>query len=400
MKTSVILLLVLALGAFVAQFLMKDAGYVLIDFQGYTIEMSVPAVVLLLAFVYVAIRLVVRVLRAPRKLGQAAGRVSQRRSAKNFQRGLVEIAEGNWSRGERMLTRGIRHNETPLLNYLAAARAAQQQGAYERRDRWLEMAREQSPDTTAPVLMTQAELQLEQGQYRQALATLDQLQGKQANAPQALDLRYRIYRATSDWDGMRRLLPRLKKVRKRDAEVNETERKLFAGLLEKARDEQDSDAIDALWSEVPKGLRSDEVLLLPYLSGLVAAGRLGLEPQLRKLIHKTWNADFVELYGRLETPAAKRIKRVEDWLRERSDDAALLRLAGELCIKEKLWGKARSYLESSIAIDARPSSYQIYGQLLEELGESVAASAAFRKGLNLVSPVDLPALEKPANNDA
>ena len=400
MKTSVILLLVLALGAFVAQFLMKDAGYVLIDFQGYTIEMSVPAVVLLLVFAYIAVRFVIRVLRAPRKLGQAAGRANQRRAAKNFRRGLVAIAEGNWSRGERMLTRGIRNSDAPLLNYLAAARAAQQQGAYERRDRWLEMAREQAPDTSGAVLLTQAELQADQGQYRQALATLDQLPGKQGNSLPALDLRFRIHNALSDWDGIRALLPRLKKRRKHDPEVNEIERRVFAGLLGKARDEQDGDAIDALWADVPRPLKSDELLLRPYLSGLVAAGRLGLEPQLRKLIKKTWHPEFVELYGRLETPVAARIKRIEGWLGERSNDATLLRVAGQLCIEEKLWGKARSYLETSLSLDPLPATYQTYGQLLEELGESVAASEAFRKGLNLISPADLPALEKPADSNA
>ena len=62
-------------------------------------------------------------------------------------------------------------------------------------------------------------------------------------------------------------------------------------------------------------------------------------------------------------------------------------------MKEKLWGKARSYLETSIGIRPNPVTYQLYGQLLERLGESVAAADAFRLGLNLVSPADLPALE-------
>ena len=123
----------LAVGALIAQFLLPDAGYVLISFHDYRIELTVPMMVFLLALGYLLIRVILRIIQAPKKLGEAAGRASQRRASKHFTRGLIEMAEGNWARGERMLTRGIRNSETPLLNYLAAARAAQNQGQGRRR---------------------------------------------------------------------------------------------------------------------------------------------------------------------------------------------------------------------------------------------------------------------------
>jgi HemY protein len=66
-------------------------------------------------------------------------------------------------------------------------------------------------------------------------------------------------------------------------------------------------------------------------------------------------------------------------------------------MKAQLWGKARSYLESSLAISPRTDAYALYGQLLKELGEEDEAASAFRSGLALVTPGlnDLPALGAP-----
>ena len=44
------------LGAFSTQFILQDRGYVLINFAGYVIEMSVPAMLALLVVFYASIR--------------------------------------------------------------------------------------------------------------------------------------------------------------------------------------------------------------------------------------------------------------------------------------------------------------------------------------------------------
>ena len=92
MKLGILIILGLAAGAFGAHFLMQDVGYVLINMRGYAVEMSVPGLILSLAALYIAARIVIRLIRAPRKLGQAAGAYRSRRARKQFTRGLVAIA--------------------------------------------------------------------------------------------------------------------------------------------------------------------------------------------------------------------------------------------------------------------------------------------------------------------
>lgn len=400
MKLGILIILGLVAGAFGAHFLMQDVGYVLINMRGYAVEMSVPGLILALAAVYLAVRIVIRLIRAPRKLGQAAGAYRSRRARKQYTRGLIAVAEGNSARGERLLTRGARRSETPLLNYLAAARAAQAQGADERRDNWLLMAREEEPEAEVAVILTQSELQIERGQYEPAIRALTRIGEAAPNHGRRLLLLARAYRATGDWTGLRDILPRLIKSKAMPAEDLEAlQREMCTALMDQAASDGDAARVDEIWNALPKPIRANPRVFSTYSR---AAARCGghdkLEKVVRKVLKTTWDPSLVEIYGELETsrPAAH-LAHLEAWLARRGDDPVLLLAAARLCIQNQLWGKARSYLENSLALRAEADGYRVYGQLLEKMGEPDAAAEAFRLGLEAATVrAAVPALSAPA----
>ena len=65
---------------------------------------------------------------------------------------------------------------------------------------------------------------------------------------------------------------------------------------------------------------------------------------------------------------------------------------GRLCLKSKLWGKARSYLEASIGAKPTTPAYHELGVLLERMGETERATACYKAGLELSSDMPLPEL--------
>src|SRR5690606_14910466 len=69
MRLGVALLVALFLGAVAAHFMFEDRGYVLIDYRGYLIEMSVPALLFLLVLLYLGVRGVAMLWRTPHRLG-------------------------------------------------------------------------------------------------------------------------------------------------------------------------------------------------------------------------------------------------------------------------------------------------------------------------------------------
>ena len=386
------------LGAFSAHFLLQDRGYVLINFAGFVIEMSVPAMLILLIIAYASIRAVVALWRAPRRVGEALAESQVRRSGAKLTRGLINIAEGDWSKGERLLTQGLKGTDAPLINYLMAARAAQLQGFNERRDDWLKLAYEELPNAETAVLLTQAELQLEHAEYERALATLNRIEETHPEHPVAVALLAKTYRALQDWDQLIALLPRLGAAKLEASEGEELTAEALAVYC--ARVDVSYEELERLWSQLPAKLRDaprNVALRGTALSSLGYGDQAARE--IRGALNKDWHEDLIIAFGRVETKdPAKQLKRAEKWLKSHAEDGALLLTAARLCMAVELWGKARSYLESSLAMTPRTDAYALYGRLLKQLGEDESAALAFRSGLALVTGAvdEVPALDAPS----
>jgi HemY protein len=385
MKFGLIVIVALIVSAIGANFLLQDPGYVVINFRGYVIEMSVPVLAALIIALFISVWLAVKLFNAPRKLGQVAGRYRSGRAGERLTKGVIEVAEGNFAKGERLLARAAGVSEAPLLNYLQAARAAHLLGQDERRDTWLKQAYENLPGAANAVLLTQAELQLDQGQYEQALATLRQIEERSPNHGHALTLLGRLYYRLEDWQHLGQLLPRIRKFGRLDPDkLNEWSIRVVREELAAASSE--STIVEA-WRQVPKELKQDEGVLEAWFLGLI---RLGMhdkgEKELAAELKRSWRPSLVRLYGLIESSdPTRQLKQAENWLSSHGEDADLLLTAARLCLRTELWGKARSYLETVIAIRPSAEAYQEYGRLLNQLGEGDAAAEAYRDGLNLAA---------------
>ena len=392
MKFGIIVVVVLFISAFGAHFLLADPGYVVINFRGYVIEMSVPVLAGLAVALVLAVWLIRKLIVAPRRLGEAAGRYRSARSGKKLTKGMIAVAEGNLARGEKMLGRAASTSDSPLFNYLQAARAAHLQGQDNRRDEWLRLAYKETPEAANAILLTQAEFQLDRGQSEQALATLRRLEEDSKNHAHALALMGRLYFKLEDWASLADLLPRLRK----NTQVKpETLDKWTIRIHQQALDTAaDVEVLDQAWKAVARKLRSDLRLLTAYYEGLV---RLGLhdraEKELAAALRSEWRGPLVRLFGLVEaTDTTKQLKRAEGWLKNHSEDPDLLLAAARLCLRNELWGKARSYLETVITMRPTPEAYQEYGNLLAQMGEADAAADAYKDGLGMVAAKPLPAI--------
>ena len=392
MKFSIIVVLAALLSVFAAQFLFEDPGYVAMSFRGYLVEMSVPALMLIAASLLAGIWFLGKMIMTPRRLGEAAGKYKAGRAGQKLTRGMIEVAEGNFARGEKLLARAAGSSDSPLFNYLQAARAAHLQGNDERRDEWLKLAYEQTPEATNAVLLTQAEFQLDRADYEHALATLRRIEENSRDHSYAAALLGRLYYRLEDWDNLGDLLPRLNKQGRIKTETLKTWTiRVHREYLRRAADEV---VLLAAWKAVPKSYRSDMSILEAWYKGLI---RVGLhdkaEKDLAAALKAEWRGPLVRFFGMVEgADASKQLKRAETWLAKHGDDPDLLLTAARLCLRNELWGKARSYLESAISIRPSPEAYSEYGRLLTQLGETDAAADAYRDGLGMVTENTLPAI--------
>jgi HemY protein len=338
----------------------------------------------------------VHILRAPRELGEKVAQSRVKRSGKHITRGLIAMSEGKLSKGERLLTKGAANSEAPVVNYLAAARTAQAQGDSDRRDGWLKMAYEQGDDARNTVLLTQAELQMADGDLEQARASLNKIRDTHPQHPQAMKMLAELHAADHDWGVVLELMPALRRTKIVPAQqLDEWVIEAHAALL--GADDITAARIEELWQRLPRNLRKSPRLNCARAKALVDAGETAAaEAEIRKALKLEWDDELVALYGEMKpSNISEQLKQTESWLSARPDDPVLLLAAGRACIRSELWGKARSYLESSLAIRPTPEAYQELGNLMLKLDERDAATSAFAKGLTLSHKgmPDVPRLE-------
>jgi HemY protein len=386
MKLGVAAVFAILLGAFAAHFLLADRGYVLVNFRSYVIEMSVPGLVIVLMLSYLVVRALVGVAHAPQRWRAAREQRRAERRSNDLAAGLTQLIEGNWARSERLLTQGLKGADAPLANYLLAAHAAQLQGAAERRDQWLALAQGISAEGATSALLTRAQLQLQAGEPAAALETLAPVDYEAGDQPAALALRARAYRALGDRVQLLALLPRLARAALPSAERDELVKLAVQGEL--ARPDLTAERLAEVTGTLPNELRAAPAVVAERARALARLGRGDeAERELRAALKREWNSALVQCYGEIRgADSAKQLKQAETWLKSHPDDVTLLTTAARLAMDNELWGKARSYLESSLGLAPAPDSYALYGRLLTQLGEDERALMAFRSGLGLVSP--------------
>jgi len=396
MRVGLWALLALLLGALLAHFVLEDRGYVLITLRSYVVEMSVPGLLLTLVALYLVVRGIAALIRLPRSVRARSLERRTRRGGENLSAAFKHLIEGDTARAERLLTHGGAADGAPFVSYVLAARAAQAQGARARRDEWLALAYGADADSQPAVLLAQAELELDAGEPDAALATLERLEQRRPDHPGAVALLARVHRARHDAAGLNALLPRLARAHM-SAQVRDA---LAADALriELALPDLGSERLDELWAEVGAELRASPTVLALHARALARLGRgQEAERELRAALNTSWSEDLVLGYGEVEgADRAKQLKQAESWLKTYREDAALLLTAARLSIATELWGKARDYLESSLALAPSPAAYALYGKLLTDLHEPERAALAFRSGLALASPSASEALKPDA----
>ncbi|GKW49682.1 heme biosynthesis HemY N-terminal domain-containing protein [Halomonas sp. NCCP-2165] len=406
MRKLILLVVVgLAVGALFGQLMQSFPGYWLIRVGDTSVQTSFwfGLVLLLVGFLvlHFALRVLARLRRPVSRLKLWNSRSRNRTAMKRTVRGLVALAEGRWKRAEKSLVKAADDSSTPLVNYLSAALAAHYQGRYEQADTLLKRAHLSTEGADTAVGMMQAQLMLDRQQYEEALATLTRLDKQLPDHPQVLKQLKQAYLSVSDWDGLRRLMPRLSAQQLiAEEERHELEKRAYRELLSQAaRHPEDVERVRNLWADMPDGLRGDVELVVLYAEALVRGKQEGIaERLLRHSLKVCWDPRLVLRYGLLSVDPARQLVYAEKWLQERPNDPDLLLTLGRLSLRNAYWGKAQEYFEASQR--QRPSGVVCaeLARLYANLGEHNKSQLYYRQSVELLDK-SLPALPQPSDRD-
>ncbi|MQT59922.1 heme biosynthesis protein HemY [Pseudomonas sp. FSL R10-0399] len=395
-RLYVIVFLLIAAAACVGLAISEDAGYVLVAYKNFRYESSLwasLAVLVILWLVIWGIKLLVELFSVSTGLVNPWSRRNRsRRIQLAIEQGQMDLAEGRWASAQKHLTRAAEAERQPLLFYLGAARAANEQGRYEESDSLLERALERQPQAELAIALNHAQLQVDRADTEGALNTLQAMHERHPHNVQVLRQLQRLHQQRGDWSALIRLLPELRKDKVLPAqELAELERRAWGQNLGLAaqRDTGGEAGLQSLtlaWQQLTSAQRQEPTLVLAYAEQLRRLGAQSeAEEVVRGALKRTYDSHLVRLYGLLRgSDPVKQLQTAEGWLKAHPADASLLLTLGRLCLQNSLWGKARDYFESSLKLERNPETCAELARLLAQLGDTARSNQLFQEGLNLL----------------
>ena len=393
MRSLLWLLAVFAAAAVLAVGARLDQGYVQFAWLQWRVEMSLLLFALLALAAFAALYALLRLALHAIALPSYVREFRQRRRGERGQAALAEALqawlEGRYVRAEKEAARAWKADSAAGLASIIAARAAHELGAPTRRAQWLERA--QAAGKHGASLLSRAVMALQDRDYASARDALRSLQDSGARHIATLRLLMRAERGMRNWQEVLRLAAQLGK---RDAiapaVAEDYRNQAHVELLRQAA--ADRASFEERWSRIPERERTS-----PRVAAAAArhARALGLTGLAREAVEKglaaDWDATLVSLYGELPqmeqaervAEARTRIERAERWLLDREQDPQLLATLGRLCVQAELWGKAQSYLETSLAFGESRATHLELARLQDRLGRGADAQRHYKRAAEL-----------------
>jgi HemY protein len=185
-----------------------------------------------------------------------------------------------------------------------------------------------------------------------------------------------------NWDEVLKLLDRLENLDAIDAtDASQLRQQTWLKMI---RQQKDLAGLTVCLKNVPSDIRRLGKFVAIAASALIEHG--GCE-QARKLLtdslNAQWDSELVALYGDCQSgDTVAQIEQAEKWLKLHDRDAGLLLALGKLCMHQKLWGKAQSYIDASISLKPSRAAFETSGRLAELLGKNDEASRYYQQAEN------------------
>lgn len=384
------LLTTLVLGLGLGTLINIDSGYVLISWDVHTLETSFWFFLLMLAvsslLLYLVIRISLLLLGSDWRFNEWRRQRRRVRARRMTTRGFLSLAQGQWRRAERQLRSSAEDSDTPLINYLAAARATYEQGKSDATDELLKAASQSTKGSELAVGITQVQLLQSRGQYEQALAVLLRLRSQHPKHAYVLKLLVKTYQELEDWVALNELLPVVKKAaRIPQQELDKLEQKVQLQLLERAVRGHGIRTVQELkdtYQKMPRAVRLSYAIVKRYIELLMEQGEEKLaEQELRNALPSVWHDNLICQYGKLRGDTNQQLLFVQRQLTERPNDPVLLLSAGRLALRNNDLEKAREFLQTGLRINGMAELHAEMGRLLLAEGEESLACEHFQLAL-------------------
>lgn len=381
---SILVVAIVAVGLAVAG--RYDPGYVVLVYPPWRAELSFVSFILLLAILiagaYLLTRLAITTLNLPRMVRERQERKEVERQNQVFTEALAAYLEGRFQEAEKISAKLTAEPKREMLARVLAARAAHESRAYARRDVYLAEAKENERPLAA--FYAEAEEMFETRNYPSALAAIEAGKVIVPNHTALLRLELKVRQQLGQWDEVLKLADQLAKSNALDeTSLEHTRRAAHLGNIK--RRSHDYKGLQEYWKKLASSEKTHSGIAIEAANTFARSGdRDTAVSILEDALEKSWDETLAAHYGQIvgKDPLGQ-IEQAEKWLSKHPRDGALLMSLADLCAHEKLWGKAQSYAEASIAVAPNVDGHLALAAFKEQAGQPGEACKHMRKALEI-----------------
>ncbi|MHC8440702.1 MAG: heme biosynthesis HemY N-terminal domain-containing protein [Candidatus Eutrophobiaceae bacterium] len=379
MRFLFLVLCALLISAVFGWFLENNNGDIVFVTEHHVVNIKLSLFVIagLLLFIvgYCVLRVISRIIHLPEEVSRARTRRRLRIAELSLVKGLECMVRGEWQRAEKLFRTAAHSSATPQMSYLLAARAANQRNESKASEEYFASAMQMHDGENLLAELTQAELLLSRGEQKRALSTLSRLHERQPKQAMVQRMLLDAHSRQGNWRAMLAL-----------SKTAEQKAQAWMGLLSEAGDRGSRAALDELWREIPAKIKKIRGVIGCYVNQCLRMGDAGgdCEELLYEALKRDWDSALIRAYGLIQGVKPERqLKRLEGFLKQRHGDPDLLLALGRLAVRNELWGKAKTYLENSVAAHPTTDACLAFAKFFEREGDSSRAGAMYKKALAL-----------------
>lgn len=383
-----LVLLILLIGVMVAAMFFDDSGYVMVEFNGWVVEMNVWSLSLSLIAIFVGLMFINLLVRGCMALASGSrnwlGNWGRRKKQKAFTAGLIALAEANYLVARENLQK-IENDNFDGINLLAAAEAETQLGRPEQaKSYWRKAATFEKSNLAANLCLIRDALQHHRAD--EAINLIQGLNDKQRAQPAVLKLWSQALGQAGKWQELKDKLKGWKKALGSDYEplMQQASKGNFAEIASK----EGASQLRQNWQSLPRATRKDPAQQAAYIQQLIDQGmHADAEQALVEYQPSAPQPLLVPLFKQIRLPnPAGAIKKLEGWLKKDDLNIQLLSILGHIAYNANDKQLAEKALAKAIKLGNRQEDLVLMAKIKESQDDQKQALQLYKQSMETESP--------------
>jgi len=385
----IIVVAALIAGLFFGPEISTNKGYILISLDTYTTyETTIINAIIATVVFYFLLGLLEWILRKLLSMSSITrgwfGQRKTKKAERNRLLGMLALFEGNSKQAQKLLSKSAERTSAPALTYIAAAKAAQEQGNYVLRDSYLQQATQSQKGCSLAVGLVWVELQIEAKQFAEALLTLKELDSSFPGNKRVEKLYLDIYPPLNQWaDYIKALTKQRKYLSLVDTEFDRLLLNAYQHLFKQLAEES-GEALQTLWNEKSsRSIRKEVAYQCAMLEAFIESERYEFAEFF--LVEKLKEQFALPLLAYLDkfqiSDKEKLILVLEKQLKKDSENGAIHRALGKLKLNTDDQAAAIEHLQKGLELDPNVDDFALLANILEIADRLDEANNYYRKGM-------------------